>query len=210
MELHYSAEDVNGQFILARCLTLSAWLHHFLSERHAAQEQAAAAIRLATEQGVAHWVAWGTILRGTALAEQGQRAEGLAQIRPGLHACRATGGAGARPCWLALRAIAGQKAGQPEEGLTLLAEALATAYTTGEGWGEAERARLRGELLSQQAVGQPGEAATWVQRALAVAPRQEAKALELRAAMSLVEPGRNSPSLYTVNGRPLYVHLNGL
>ena len=28
--------------------------------------------------------------------------------------------------------------------------------------------------------------------------------------VTLVEPGRNSPSLYTVNGRPLYVHLNGL
>jgi hypothetical protein len=26
----------------------------------------------------------------------------------------------------------------------------------------------------------------------------------------LVVPGRNNPSLYTVNGRPLYVHLNGL
>ena len=27
---------------------------------------------------------------------------------------------------------------------------------------------------------------------------------------ALVVPGRNNPSLYTVNGRPLYVHLNGL
>ena len=27
---------------------------------------------------------------------------------------------------------------------------------------------------------------------------------------SLVVPGRNNPSPYTVNGRPLYVHLNGL
>jgi hypothetical protein len=26
---------------------------------------------------------------------------------------------------------------------------------------------------------------------------------------TLVVPGRNKPSLYTVNGRPLYVHLNG-
>ena len=25
----------------------------------------------------------------------------------------------------------------------------------------------------------------------------------------LVEPGRNNPSLYAVNGRPVYVHLNG-
>jgi predicted ATPase len=179
------AQELSHPFTLVVALTLSAWLHHFLSERHAAQEQAAAAIRLATEQGFAHWVAWGTILRGTALAEQGQRAEGLAQIRQGLDAYRATGGEAARPYWLALRAIACQKAGQPEEGLTLLAEALATAHTTGEGWWEAELARLRGELLSQQAVGQPGEAATWVQRALAVAHRQEAKSLELRAAMSL-------------------------
>jgi len=29
-------------------------------------------------------------------------------------------------------------------------------------------------------------------------------------AIALVVPGRNNPSLYTVNGRPLYVHLNGL
>jgi hypothetical protein len=28
--------------------------------------------------------------------------------------------------------------------------------------------------------------------------------------MHLVVLGRNNPSLYTVNGRPLYVHLNGL
>ena len=26
----------------------------------------------------------------------------------------------------------------------------------------------------------------------------------------LVEPGRNNPSLYAVNGRPVYVHFNGL
>ena len=26
----------------------------------------------------------------------------------------------------------------------------------------------------------------------------------------LVEPGRNNPSLYAINGRPVYVHLNGL
>jgi hypothetical protein len=28
--------------------------------------------------------------------------------------------------------------------------------------------------------------------------------------LPLVEPGRNTPSLYAVNGRPVYVHLNGL
>jgi len=171
------AQELSHPFTLVVALTLSAWLHHFLYERHAAQEQSEAAIRLATEQGFAHWVAWGTILRGAALAEQGQRAEGLGQIRQGLDAYRATGGEAARPYWLALLAEACQQAGQPEEGLTLLTEALATAHKTGEGWWEAEIYRLRGELLSQHAVAQPGEAETWLQRALAVARRQEAKSL---------------------------------
>ena len=32
----------------------------------------------------------------------------------------------------------------------------------------------------------------------------------LSHSFTLVVLGRNNPSLYTVNGRPLYVHLNGL
>jgi predicted ATPase len=40
-------------------------------------------------------------------------------------------------------------------------------------------------LLLRQPVPQPEEAETWLQRALDVARRQEAKSLELRAAMSL-------------------------
>ena len=52
-------------------------------------------------------------------------------------------------------------------------------------WWEAEVRRLRGVLLLRQPGTPPAEAETWLQRALDVARRQEAKALELRAAMSL-------------------------
>ncbi len=52
-------------------------------------------------------------------------------------------------------------------------------------WWEAELCRLRGELLLQQTVEQPEEAEVCFQQALAVARRQQAKSLELRAAMSL-------------------------
>jgi len=45
--------------------------------------------------------------------------------------------------------------------------------------------RLRGELLLQHAVAQPGEAEACFQQALAIARRQQAKSLELRAATSL-------------------------
>jgi predicted ATPase len=45
--------------------------------------------------------------------------------------------------------------------------------------------RLRGELLLQRSVAQPGEAEACVQHALEVARHQQAKSLELRATMSL-------------------------
>ena len=54
-----------------------------------------------------------------------------------------------------------------------------------ERWWEAEVSRLRGVLLLRQPGTPQAEAETWLRRALDVARRQEAKSLELRAAMSL-------------------------
>ena len=52
-------------------------------------------------------------------------------------------------------------------------------------WWEAEIYRLRGVLLLRQPGTPQAEVETWLQRALDVSRRQEAKSLELRAAMSL-------------------------
>src|SRR5262245_14503613 len=57
----------------------------------AGHEQAEATVVLATEQGFTQWVAMGTISRGWALAMQGQGEEGIAQVRQGIAAWRATG-----------------------------------------------------------------------------------------------------------------------
>jgi predicted ATPase len=46
---------------------------------------------LSTEQGFASRLVWGMLLRGWALAEQGQGEEGLAQMREGLAARHASG-----------------------------------------------------------------------------------------------------------------------
>jgi predicted ATPase len=54
-----------------------------------------------------------------------------------------------------------------------------------ERWWEAEVYRLWGVLLLRQPGTSQAEAETWLQRALDVARHQEAKSLELRAAMSL-------------------------
>jgi predicted ATPase len=84
--------------------------------------------------------------------------------------------------------------GATEEGLRVLAEALAAVQKTGECiWG-AELHRLKGELVLQARRQSPGsgdglahaaEAEACLHQALAVARRQQTRALELRAAMSL-------------------------
>ena len=159
--------------------------HQFRREVQAAQERTEAAIRLATEQGFPLWVAYGAILRGWALAHQGQAQEGIEQMHQGLTACHATGAEVLRPYFLALLAEAYETIGQPAAGLAVLAEALTLADKTGERWYEPELHRLKGALLLQQSPDNHTEAHACFQHALDVARAQQARSLELRAATSL-------------------------
>src|SRR5262249_33297142 len=149
------------------------------------QERAEAAIRLAKEQGSPFWVAWGSVLRGWALAHQGQAQEDIEQLRQGFIAFRATGAELGRPHWLALLAEAQGTLGEPEAGLTALAEALVHVEHTGERYYEAEVHRLKGSLLLQQNSDNQVEAETCFHKALDIARSQQAKSFELRTATSL-------------------------
>ena len=124
-------------------------------------------------------------MRGWALTAQGEGAEGIVQFDQGLVAHRATGSELHRPYFLGLLAEAYGELGQPEEGLKVLVEALATVDNTGERWWEAELHRRKGELLLMQQGQKVGEAEECYRKALDTARRQQAKSLELRAAISL-------------------------
>jgi predicted ATPase len=106
-------------------------------------------------------------------------------MRQGIAAWRATGAELQRPYYLALLAEAYGKAGQAEEGLSALAEALAAVHKTGERQHEAELYRLKGDLRLKQDVPDEQEAESCLRQAVDVARQQQAKSLELRAAMSL-------------------------
>jgi predicted ATPase len=75
--------------------------------------------------------------------------------------------------------------GQVEEGLSLLTEALAVFDASGRGDTLTEAYRLQGRLLLRQAVPAPAEAEACFRQALDIAGHQQAKSLELRAALSL-------------------------
>ncbi len=129
------------------------------------------------------------MLRGWALDQLGQGAEGISLIREGLAAWRATGSELWQPYFLGMLAELQGKGGYPREGLKAVGEALAVAARTEERFYEAELHRLKGELLLQKAVGSVQKAETEAEecfhKAIDVACRQSAKSLELRAAMSL-------------------------
>jgi predicted ATPase len=175
-------------------------LCQFRREEHLAQDAAEAVIALCREQGFAYYRAWGTIIQGWGLTAMQQSEEGIAQMRRGIAAMQATGAQLRGPYYLALLAEACGQAGQVDAGLTMLAEGLNQARQHGEGWHEAELHRLQGELLllvtlrDRQAtrVGPhrcsqkpDAEVAQCFQQALGIARRQQARSLELRAAISL-------------------------
>jgi predicted ATPase len=114
------------------------------------QQQAEAGITFAAEQGFLYWRAFGTVLRGWALTEQGQEVEGITQLYKGLAAYRATGAEAMQPYFLALLAAVRQSTGRGTEGMERVAEALAAVDKTGERQYEAELYRLKGELTLAQ------------------------------------------------------------
>jgi predicted ATPase len=130
-------------------------------------------------------VGYATCWHGWALVLQGQGEAGLAQLRQGLAAISTTGPMLSRPFGLVLLAEAAAHAGQVQEGLGLLAEALAAFEASGRGDQLAETYRLQGELLRRQAVPDMAQAEACFQQALALARRQQAKSWELRASLSL-------------------------
>jgi predicted ATPase len=94
----------------------------------------------------------GTILRGWALAHQGQTEEGIAQMHEGLASWQTIGAKISLPYFLALLAEAYGKKGQAGKGLRALSEALDLAHKTGDCWWAAELYRLKGQLVLQSGV----------------------------------------------------------
>jgi predicted ATPase len=179
------AHELSHSFSLANARMEAALVYQWHRNVPAVREQAEAAVALSTEQGFTLWAAWGTSLRGWALAMQGQGDEGLTQVRQGIAACRATGTALLGSYFCTVLADIAAHLGHTEDGLQALAEAHSLMEQHEERWWEAEVCRLRGILLLRQPGTPQAEAEVWLRRALDVARRQQAKSLELRAAMSL-------------------------
>jgi predicted ATPase/DNA-binding winged helix-turn-helix (wHTH) protein len=197
-------------FTLALTLVTAAVVHQLRQEADATLEHVQASLALSTQHGFPYLGAIATVRYGWGLARLGQVDEGIAHMRQGLAAVRATGTELSQPYHLALLAEAYGRGGQIEAGLCALEEALVVADQHAERLYEAELQRLKGELLLRKRmtagfipaptalengpssrVGAASQlslqtqAQACFQTALDLARRQQAKSLELRAATSL-------------------------
>ncbi|MBV8093574.1 MAG: hypothetical protein JO110_10125, partial [Acetobacteraceae bacterium] len=144
---------------------------------------------VATEQGFADWGAQGTVYQGWVKVKQHDLVEGMSLLRAGATAYRARQAELWMPHFLALLADACEIAGEIEEGLTLLDDALGIAERTGARWFAAELNRQKGRLVLRQ--GHAEAAEELYRKALGIAREQEAKLWELRAAASLARLWRS-------------------
>jgi predicted ATPase len=181
------ARELSHAFSLAFALNYASLVHVWRREVQSAKERAEAAITLANAHGFINPLSVGMIRRGWALAKQGEVAEGLRQLQQGLTTIRDMGTELPLSHHLALLAEAYRQGGQVDAGLHVLTEALVHLDKTWERGLEAEIYRLKGECLLAQTGKQckGREAEECFRHALDVARRQQAKSLELRAAMSL-------------------------
>ena len=144
------AHELSHPYSLAFARCFTAFVAQFRRDAPAVYEQAEAAVALATEQSFPLWAAMGTSFHGWALALQGRDEEGMAQVRQGITAWRATGAALHVPYLCTLLADVAAHLGHREEGLQALAEAHTLVEQHEERWWEAEVCRLRGVLLLRQ------------------------------------------------------------
>src|SRR5216683_2853759 len=179
------AQGLSHPFSLAWAENAVSIVHQYRREARATKETAESAIALSTEHGLTAMLALATILRGWAMADQGDTEEGIAQLQEGLAAMRVTAAELVLPYFLSLLAEACRETGRLDDGLSALAEAQATVDEREIRLREPEIHRLKAELLLRQDDSNVTEAQNCFRRGVEIARQHSAKSLELRATMSL-------------------------
>jgi predicted ATPase/predicted Ser/Thr protein kinase len=167
---------------------------------HRAQEIAEEAMAISTEYGFPLHLAYAAIHRGWAIALQGRFEEGIEEMRRHFQSLSAMGAEMSWTGYQVSMADVYREAGHIEEGLTVVAEALARVDRTGERFFEAELYRARGDLLvgfvdpgrqvdtastpNAEGPDSDGAEASFL-RAISIARERGAKSHELRATISL-------------------------
>ena len=148
-------------------------------------------VALADKTGALFWKGIGVLLRSYLIALTGDASHGLPLIKANVATLQAAGVKMFMPLLLDYAARAYSDAEQFEAARHSIEQAMTALQATGERWIEAELDRVAGEIALKSPERDAAKAKDHFERALAVARTQQAKSLELRAAMSLARLWRS-------------------
>jgi predicted ATPase len=178
------AQRSSDPFILALASCYAAAHHLVRGDSMAAQKCAEDAMAVPEEMGIVGLSALATTYHGVSLIAQRRYEEGVAGMRQGISATRATGGT-PRAWYLCLLASGLGKLGRHEEGLQVLEEGFASVAKTGEQGSSPSLHHVKGRLLLAQNPSDVAKAELCFRTAIEIARRQSARIAELRATTSL-------------------------
>jgi predicted ATPase/class 3 adenylate cyclase len=161
-----------------------AGLDELLGDVGGVRAHAEAIVEMADRHSLGYWRVNGLILRGWAMVQQGATEAGIALMCQNTADRAALGVSWYQVRYLCMLAAAYAQVGQAEPGLRVVAEAKDLVASNDEHMWEGELARIEGELRRVQGASAPEIEACFV-RAMAITRAQDAKSLELRAALSL-------------------------
>src|SRR5262245_13633732 len=147
------ARATDHPFTLAFACHFAASLHEARRDVEAARELAEEAIAHSTEHGFELFASLGAVHRGWLLADADE-------IRSGVTAYRNTGSGFGVPTYLGLLAEAYEKRDRPDEGLAVVADALAMSEASAAHYWDAELWRLRGALTLRRGTSRRDRGAT--------------------------------------------------
>jgi predicted ATPase len=186
---HYPTEQFQATMMVG--LACAAWTRKLCRRYAAAGSLADELVELADEKGGAYWKALGTMMQGDLLAVTGEASVAIQKITSGVTAQRSTGATVLIPSFLSSLARAYADLGRFDDAWRYIDEAMAAVESTKEKLFEAEIRRFAGEIALLSPKPDVEKAKAHFERALSVARQQQAKSLELRAAMSLARLWRD-------------------
>jgi class 3 adenylate cyclase/predicted ATPase len=148
-------------------------------------------IALAEEKNSVLWKAGAIGLKGRFLAASDKASDAVQAIASTRTGWRSTGSKAFLPSAFSYLSKAYADLGQFDNAWRCIGAAVKAIETNKERWWEAEVSRVAGEIALMSPEPDAAKAEAYFQRALAVAREQQAKSLELRAAMSMAQLWRD-------------------
>jgi len=179
------AEALAHPFTIGISLWAAGILHQLRREPDAVGQIGERMIHYGEEKGLRMIVPFGKFFQGNAMAQHGQFAEGIAQMRKGISELRSIGTLFSLPSLFGGLGDAYANCGNIDQGLAAVEEGLTMVRTGGEHFSLPEIHRIKGKLLLACSVNDTNAAEAAFGEALSVARTQQAKLLELRAAINM-------------------------